>query len=182
MASPRRITRLIASSAPISQRTGTPAFGMPPPGTSGSGASFDQMTKPSAAGEPEATPSANGSALKTGLAMARDSAASPRNNPVPQPSARITSRRSGVTKARMSIGFRADIPASPVASAQPLQRLVDPRDAVSASARRSRFSSITSSGARPRNPGCRACASCHPCPSRASRARPSGAFSPPRYR
>ncbi len=81
MASPRRITRLIASSAPISQRTGTPAFGMPPPGTSGSGASFDQMTKPSAAGEPEATPSANGSALNTGLAMARDSAASPRNRP-----------------------------------------------------------------------------------------------------
>lgn len=48
------------SSSATSQPTGTMREGMPPPDSSGLVASRVQITKPSGAGSPEATPSVNG--------------------------------------------------------------------------------------------------------------------------
>src|SRR5262245_37432420 len=82
------------ASAATSQVTTAGAGLMPPQGASGSGASRVQMTKPSAAGSPEATPSENGNAWN----CARAGHASGKLRPAPSAalnSVRRSRRRSG---------------------------------------------------------------------------------------
>jgi hypothetical protein len=62
VAVPERMRTFMSGLAAMSQLTSTGATVMPPHGFSGSGAIRVQMTNPSGAGSPDATPSENGSA------------------------------------------------------------------------------------------------------------------------
>jgi len=62
----RATMRAKCSSSDTSQTTRTASSGIPPPGTSGSGASRVHSTMPSSVGSPDATPSVNGDRSKRG--------------------------------------------------------------------------------------------------------------------